>query len=913
MKQFGILSVIALLIAGCQSEPESDPAVIAPVKASGAETVTEIPLGQLGDQVVPSRYVLDLMIDPRLDRFAGSVIIEVDIREPSRVIWLHGNRLEVSEAWLEQGDTRIEAGYRQVDDTGVARLDLVAVPRPGVATLHFEYDAPFDQSLEGLYKVTESGRDYAFTQFEATSARLAFPGFDEPRFKTPFEIHVRAAPGDEVITTMPEVERSPAGNGMIRRAYAESPPLPTYLIAFAVGPLDVVEWQPVPANGVRDWSLPLRGVAVAGKGEQLEFALENTARVVDALERYFDRAIPYPKLDIIAVPDFAAGAMENVGAITYREQLLLLDESDSIARKRRYAGVHAHELAHQWFGNLVTPKWWDDIWLNESFATWMAAKAAAEAFPDWGFEDQMLGRAIGVMNADALASARQVRNPVESNHDIANAFDGITYAKGGAVLTMFEAWLGEEAFREGVRLHMRRFEHGVADYADFLQSLAEGSGRPEVVEAFSSFLLQPGVPLIETALQCGDEAAAVRVEQSRYLPLGSTAERDRHWRLPVCLRYADGENSGRLCELVETPSAVIELPSATCPDWIMPNAGGTGYYRFTLSDDGWQRLVARLDALDEAESRMLLGSMSAAYRSGDLGTVALLDAARILADNPDREVATAALGEIGFMHDRLAQTEAARVGVAALLRELYGDRLAALGLAARPDDSTDDQLLRATLVGVLADTGRDVELIEALNELADDYLDDLAIARSKLDPGLTGTLLAAVVRERDHAFAEALLARTLESTDGTFRGRALSALGASTDPVTGAMLRALIGDPRLRDNEAVSIVFGQVGNEHQRDAMWDWARDEGNLETLLARVPTWRKGAVVAVGGGFCSAQRADQVEAFFADRVDAWEGGPRALAQTLERIRLCAAQRARHAEVVTALFSADAAEPARE
>lgn len=905
-----ILALVLAALAGCK--PSESPGN-APVAAPGParDEAPAVPLGQLGEAVVPERYVLDLTIVPERERFSGRVAIEVRIHEPGTLIWLHGNRLDVEQAWLEQGDTRIEAGYKQVDDTGVARLDLAARPRAGSATLHLVYSAPFDGSLEGLYKVTEDDRAYAFTQFEATSARLAFPGFDEPRFKTPFEIHVTAPADQRVITTTPEIARAPAGPELIRRSYAITPPLPTYLIAFAVGPLDVVEWDPVPANEVRDRPLPLRGVAVAGKGDQLEFALANTARVVEALERYFDYPFPYPKLDIIAVPDFAAGAMENVGAITYREQLLLLDESASVARERAYAGVHAHELAHQWFGNLVTPKWWDDIWLNESFATWMGTKAAAMAFPDWGFENQMLGRAIGVMDADALASARQVRNPIESNDDIANAFDGITYAKGGSVLTMFEAWIGEQAFRDGVRLHMRRFENGVADYADFLESLAQGSGRPEVADAFASFLFQPGVPLIQTTLTCADGAVSVGIEQSRYLPLGSTAERDRHWQVPICMRYGGANGSARQCELVDSPAATIELDAESCPDWIMPNAGGTGYYRFTLPDRGWQQLVTHLDALDQAEARVLLDSMSAAYRSGDLGTTALLEVARMLAGNPDREVATAALGEIGFMHDRLATSAAARAGIAELLRELYGDRLEALGLAARPDDSTDDALLRATLADVLADEGNDAELIATLDGLADEYLDDLQIAAERLDPGLLGTMLATAVRVRGPEFANALFERLLASTDATFRSRALGALGASPDPATGALLRAHIGDPRLRDNEAVAIVFGQVGNQDQREAMWDWARDEANLETLLGRIPTWRKGAVVAVGGGFCSEPRAEEVEDFFADRVGALEGGPRALAQTLERIRLCAAQRAHHADEVTALFARPATTPA--
>jgi len=482
------------LLFGCGQDQQTQ--LAPPPTQAGAEldqAAKGLPLGQLGERVVPKEYRLDLRIEPAEPIFSGIIEIDVVLAEPHDGIFLHGRDLEVTAAWLESNGERIDATYAQVDETGVAEVTLNQTAASGPATLHFEYSAPFNAALEGLYRVQEDGDDYAFTQFEATSARLAFPSFDEPAFKTPFNIAVTARTEHEVITTTAEISRTNPAPGLTRHVYATTPPLPTYLIAFAVGPLDIVEAPALPATALRSRPLPLRGIAARGKGVDLGYALENTQSLVEALEAYFAIPFPYPKLDIIAVPDFAAGAMENVGAITYREQLLLLPDNASVQQKRAYARVHSHELAHQWFGNLVTPRWWDDIWLNESFATWMGNKAVDQVQPGQGFANATLRGALGAMNSDSLVSARQIRQPIESNHDIATAFDSITYRKGGGVLQMFENYLGEKAFRAGVRLHMQRFANQVADANDFMQSLADGARRPDVIESFRSFLEQPGV------------------------------------------------------------------------------------------------------------------------------------------------------------------------------------------------------------------------------------------------------------------------------------------------------------------------------------------------------------------------------------------------------------------------------------
>jgi alanyl aminopeptidase len=805
---------------------------------------------------------------------------------------------------VESGGRRIAARYQEIDPTGVARLHLESLPEAGPARIVLAWRAPFGEALDGLYRVIDRGESYAFTQFQATSARQAFPGFDEPRFKTPFEIHVNARPADAVITTTPETGAESIADGRVRHTFAVTPPLPTYLIAFAVGPFDVVPWQPIPPDAARREPLPLRGVATRGKGPRLTFALANTAPIVTELEAYFGTPMPYPKLDILAVPDFAAGAMENVGAVTYREQFLLLGKSPSLGEKRWYASLHAHELAHMWFGNLVTPKWWDDVWLNESFADWMAAKVAPRAFPTFGMESDLLGDALGVMRADALASARQIRQPVPTNLEIGETFDGITYAKGAAVLAMLEGWIGEDAFRAGVQLHLRRFAHGVAGTEDFLRSMAEGAGATAVVDVLRSFLFQPGVPLVRARLDCAGATPVIELAQSRYLPLGSAASRDATWHIPVCVRYgtADGDTVRR-CERITTASARMTLTEAQCPAWVMPNAAGSGYYRIALDDAGWNALLERLAALDESEARTLQGSLSAAFRSGDASAATLIDSFAAFAAHPAWEVVLAPVDDLYLLRTWLAITPAARAGVEARVRALYGERLAMLGLAAKPGEPPGDGLLRAGLGSALADLGREPAVRAALMPAANAYLESRGTESGGIDRGLIGTALRVAVEDRGAAFADALLGAALASDDATFRQRALSALAASPDAALGARLRGLLFDPRLRDAEAIELAQAQAVNEHQRDAMWAWIRDDGNRDRLLARLPSSAQNTIVWLGAGACDAARADALAAWFEPLAEELEGGKRTLAQATESVDLCAALAANAAQPVTAYF----------
>jgi alanyl aminopeptidase len=913
MRMIRAFCVLVLFAAGAPAHA-GETSGLRPASTASPSFTPPMPPGPLSNDVVPVRYRLDMTIVPDAPVFFGEVAIDVEIAAPAQVIWLHGKGLRVREVRIESGGRRIGARYLEVDPSGVARLDLDAMPAAGPARIVFAYDAPFGHALEGLYRVVDGDLAYAFTQFQATSARQAFPGFDDPRFKTRFEIHVTARSTDAVITTTPGTGSQPAQDDHVRHTFAITPPLPTYLIAFAVGPLDVVPWAPVPADAQRAEPLPLRGVATRGKGARMEFALANTAAIVTALEDYFGTPMPYPKLDMLAVPDFWSGAMENVGAITYREEYLVLGESPSLGEKRWYVSLHAHELAHQWFGNLVTPKWWDDVWLNESFANWMAAKVAPRAFPELGMESDLLNDTLGVMRTDALASARQIRQPVPTNLEVGETFDSITYSKGAAVLAMLEGWVGEDAFRAGVQLHLRRFAHGVADTDDFLRSMAEGAREPAVVGALKSFLFQPGVPLVRARLDCATERPAVEVTQSRYLPLGSTASRDATWQMPVCVRYAAADGgTARQCERLVAPAGRIALPAGRCPAWVMPNAAGSGYYRVALDAAGWDALFQNLGALDESEVRTLQGSLSAAFRAGDADAATLVESFAVFAAHPAWEVALAPVDDLYLLRTWLATTPAARAGVEGRVRALYGKRLATVGLKPRAGEPPGDSLLRAGLGNAVAVLGRDPAARAALLPAAEQYLETRGAAFADLDHGLVKTALRVAVEDRRQTFADPLLAAALESRDATFRQRALSALAASPDAALGARLRGLLLDPRLGDAEASELAQAQAANEFQRDAMWAWMRDDTNRDRLLARMPSWSRSEIVWLGAGSCDATRADELTGWFQPLAEKLDGGRRALAQATESIRLCAALAAAAAAPVTAYFERAAPPQASE
>jgi cytosol alanyl aminopeptidase len=898
LRRFALAAATAAVLAAF-SVTNGDDSVRAATTAAFSQS--EAPAGQLGDAVTPTHYEIELSIDPLQDRFSGKVAIDITLNRPQAAIWLHGRDLDVIEAYLTYGQgNRVDADYAERLGTGVALVSFSHEVPAGSARLHFRYNAAFNKSTNALFKMERSGSHYAATQFQPIAARQVFPGFDEPVFKVPFDLAVVARDGDVVITTTPEVSTEDLGNGSVRHKFQRTRPLPTYLLAFAVGPYDVVDHGMIPANSVRTRELALRGIAAKGLGKQMKYALQHTGGLLSILEKYFGSPYPYEKLDLIAVPESFGGAMENVGAITYDEYLLIMDENSPLTQRRAYTFVHAHELAHMWFGNLVTPKWWNDIWLNEAFASWMMFKAAQTYWAEGEFDRETVKTALGAMANDSLAAAREIREQIDSNEKIAGTFDVITYQKGGGVLAMLERYVGESQFQAGVRLHMQRHADGTATAEDFIASIAEGSDRREIAGAFRTFIEQPGVPLVSVTLDCTEHGKPrLDVTQTRYAPLGSSIEAaGSRWQIPVCVAYDTDGTRTSTCTLLSEAARTIDLEASRCPTALHPNADGTGYYRFSMDAGGWTSLIAAAPVMGAAEALVLADSLDAAFRAGKVSADTYVAGMATLVHHETWDVADAATRRLEAIVNILDVSE---LPVAeAAFRAIAEPRFARLATA----DDAGSQLLRQRLQRFLIVVAKDKAMRAPLAKQAASVIGlDGEPDQSAAPAGEFETVFSVGVQDLGEDFFDRLLDQAAASEDPAFRNAAFGALARAEGPVLVQKLQDAVLAGRFRGTEMLGIVARQLNRVATTESTYAWLRK--NDEAIIGMIPeTFRSAAVPELGGAFCTEQRAGDWQQFVTAHAGQLPGYERGLAQAVERIRLCTALKSAQAEQLVGAFA---------
>ncbi len=871
-----------------------------------------VPHAMLGDNVIPESYQISLRMNPDDDGYSGLVDIAVTIKEPTQKIWLHGKNMTVTNPVSKSANAGIiPLTFTELPaseaPSGIAYLESPLPLPAGKHVLSLPFETPFNLNLDSAYKVVRGDDAYVVTQFEPLGAREAFPSFDEPRFKVPFTLSITAPEEDFVYANTPVIAKLSDGSGWVRHEFATTKPLPTYLIAFGAGPYDVVEYADLPATQLRKRPIKLRGVAARGEGKNFEYALANTAGILEAIENYFGIPYPYEKIDLIAAPDYAFGAMENPGAIVYREYLLLMDETAPLSQKRAYARVHSHELAHQWFGNLVTPYWWEDIWLNEAFATWMGNKGTTLWQPEGHYDRNTLKSALGAMNIDSLSTTRKVREPLDRSENVMLQFDGITYRKGGGVLSMFESYLGEEAFQKGVRLHMERFEHDVASADDFFQSLADGSENPEVVSAMKSFVDQAGLPLVTAQASCMDDnkTTVVNLTQSRYAPLGSKTRQGQQWRIPVCVKFGTGDDIEKSCTLLDpienNQKFFITQDGKTCADYIMPNENGSGYYRFTMDSAGWNSLLSNIDKLNTREVLAMQDSLLAAYRAGEVESSVYLKGVEVLAAHPEYDVVNKAGDLLGWMGNHLPDD--AMPAYQEFVSDLYVDRF----IKIVGTDSMEGQLLAPALLSNLIYRAKNTKIIDTYSAKGAAYLGlDGDADKSAVASNLLSSSLGAAVMRRENSAFEPLL-EIAKNGSPLEKSAALSALTDVEDTALAAKLldMALDENGPFTGRQSTSIVFGLIGHDKHGKATWQWLKDNFD-EYVEKRVPSVRASGMAGYASGFCSADERNEVETFFNSKADIIPGYERRLAQTLESIELCAALKAEKSNELAKALMAD-------
>jgi alanyl aminopeptidase len=828
----------------------------------------------------PTHQDVDLVIDPTREDFTGRITTELELLAPTRTLWLNGDELDVTDATINIGGERITA-TATAPKKGYLGLTFTKDLAPGKATLAIAYRGKMHAGDgDGIYTAKEAGASYAFTQFEPTAARQAFPCFDEPSYKTPWRLTLHVDTSLVALSNTPVATETDEPGGKKAVRFAETRPLPSYLVAFAVGPFEAV-----PAGTTRSGA-PIRIVVPRGRTGDVAYAVQSTKRILDALEDYFGSPYMYPKLDLVAVSVFNLGAMENPGLITVRQDTLLTRPEDRTpARDEAYASVAAHEIAHQWFGDEVTIAWWDDTWLKESFASWMAAKLVAQLEPAWQGDLAMVGARAAVMATDSLENARTIRQPIDSANDITNAFDGITYDKGQAVLTMMERWLTPEVFQKGVRAYLAEHAGGNASYADFVRAMNAASGR-DIKPLFDSFVLQSGVPLLSVELRCTAGApATLELAQRRYVPTGSEIDPKRTWQLPVCVRWGAGVSAGRDCTLLTAATGELALSAPSCPDWVLPDEGELGYYRMLPRGDLLAHLLAVAPrALTPAERIGLVGDVDALVASGDVPPGVALQLVADLAGEQSRYLADASIEVVAGIHDMVS--DRLRPNYERFIRRLYQARAHELGWQSARGDSDDVKRLRPVLLSLVASKGKDRELIAQATALAWKWLDD----HSAVQPELVDTVLEIAGRFGDQKLFDRLHAAAKQSTDSDERERLLTTMGQFIDPKLVAQAQAISITNEFDIHDSHALLHGGLHDPHTRAAALEFV--EKHYDTISSRLPELYRPYLVAVVALVCDSSRKRELEAFFAPRISKLDGGPRIMAQQFEEMELCSAKR---------------------
>lgn len=820
---------------------------------------------RLPQTVHPEHYQLVLMPNLSNATFKGSEKIDLRLEEPTDAITLNAMEVQFQSVKATVNGKTLAATVSDDAQKQQATFHFGETIPAGPVKLSIEYSGILNGQLRGFYLSKTARRNYAVTQFEPTDARRAFPSFDEPAFKATYSVSLVVNQGDTAISNtniVSDTDGPEPGKHTIR--FAETPKMSSYLVAFLVGDFQCTSGE---SDGV-----PIRACATPDKVKYTKFAVSAAEFVLHYYDTYFGIKYPMPKLDMIALPDFEAGAMENFGAITYRETDLLIDpDTASLEAQKRVGVVVAHEMAHQWFGDMVTMQWWNNIWLNEGFATWMEYKPIAAWHPEWDLSQEVARNLNTTLDLDAQRTTRTIRAKAETPDEINEMFDGISYGKAGAMLDMVEHYEGKEVFRQGVHNYLSAHMYGNATAEDFWNAQAEVSHKP-VDKIMESFVTQPGVPILSFA---SPENQSVEVSQERFfLSPSVTTSTAQTWWVPVCFTASNG---GGACEVLSEAQQTLKAPDAP---FLFANAGGVGYYRSRYASDVYAKLLKNAETGLTPEERIsFIGDEWAKVRVDKAPVGEFMDLVAAVRDDSSADVIDTALRGVATIAAKIATSSDEHAAVARWTRENFKQPYERLGAPGAGDSPTKREL-RATLLGYLGELGADPDVIAQSKKLAEEYLQN----QNSVEPTLAQKALEVAAVNGDAAFFDQLQKIFETSHNPELQETALRLLGDFAEPSLEKRTLEFAVSSKVRNQDSAILVSIMLRGERTHDVAWQFVQD--NWPQVQAQITTAMGGYIVAGTGSFCSAEKRDEVESFFSEhRVPA---AARALLGARDHINDC-------------------------
>ena len=836
---------------------------------------------RLNPAVQPLKQQLEMTIDPNQADYSGSTHFVLDVREAVESIVLHAQDITILGAKFgRKGE--VKAATFEQHEHSLLHISTGSVIEPGQYHLRIDFEDNFNTDSVSMYRVEENNRYHVITQLEASEAREAFPCFDEPAYKFPWQVTL-TVPSDMMAISNTPIESTVEHDTMKTVVFSETAPIPSYLVAIAVGEFEAVD--------IPGMSIPGRVVTTPGKSHLTKLAVESTPKLVAGFENYFDSTYPYQKLDLIATPEFWYGAMENPGAIIYIDRALLIDmENFDPTRYRSIIGTNSHELAHQWFGDVVTMGWWVDLWLNESFASWMGDKIVAEAYPQLDIEKSRMSSMFKTMNQDAGPSSRPIRAPRKSTGNFLNDI-GPAYSKGRVVINMFEKAIGEDNFRAGILEYMRRHQWGNASAIDFADAIGTHANW-DVAKAFASFIQQPGVPLISVEVLDDNRLS---VSQQRFSNAGVELP-ELQWTIPVGIKYSVNGEIHTQTLVLDSPSAIVELQHHGDIDWIYPNAEQGGYFRWKVPAKMLQPLVDDAQQLLTPMERMgLVSNLTATLYAGELPADEYLAALASFSAERDPYVLDIVVDQLTVIKDALV-SDTYKSGFAAFTGKLLGPAIDSLGLDPVDGESNAVTTIRPDMLQQLIRDARDEVVTREFAKRGAAYLaGDLDLHASLISTALLATAITGDLE------TYATFKNRFESAkEPNARNRFLAALTYFEIPEVLVDLQAYSTSDAVRPSEMLSVRRLLLAQPENRDPILDYALT--NYATFKARLPGNGLAGLPSVARS-CSLKNIERAKKFFDNPDHQVSGTLRVLDKVVASAQTCATLRARELQNAAKYF----------